>query len=291
MDVIILKARAKINLALDVIRKRDDGYHDLEMIMQTLYLHDTLLIRKTSKYPFKLATDAERLPCDERNLVHQAAAYMMKEFKISTGLFMHIKKEIPMAAGLAGGSADCAAALVGLNKMFNLGLSVSDLMAIGKRFGADVPYCVIGGLCKAEGIGDVLTPLPRCKGMPVVLAKPPISLSTAQVFKEFIVGEAALRPDIGKMIEDLGKNDIASAARGFCNVLEPANIHKHPEIGLIKKELEAAGCLGSLMSGSGPSVFGFFDSQKAAWSAMRRLRVVFPRTEVFLTGTCFDVWS
>ncbi|MDR2750881.1 MAG: 4-(cytidine 5'-diphospho)-2-C-methyl-D-erythritol kinase [Clostridiales bacterium] len=293
MDVIILKARAKINLALEVVGKREDGYHDLRMLMQTLYLHDTLTIKKTEKYPFKLATDSKRLPTDDRNLAWQAAMHMINKFGIKDGVFMHIQKVIPLAAGLAGGSTDCAAVIVGFNRMFSLGLSVEEMMAIGKLFGADVPYCLLGGLCKAEGIGDRLTRLPGFKSVSVVLAKPPISVSTAQVYKDYVPDLSRPMPDIDQMIAELASGEIEKAAKRFMNDLEPANIIKHPEIGAIKRLLAEAGACGAMMSGSGPSVFGFFSKQKNAWLAMKSLKKAMPRAEIYLTGTCGekDVWQ
>ncbi|MDR1537059.1 MAG: 4-(cytidine 5'-diphospho)-2-C-methyl-D-erythritol kinase [Clostridiales bacterium] len=286
MESILVRARAKINLALDVLRKREDGYHDLRMIMQTVYLHDILIIKKTDKYPFKLATDALHLPVDERNLVHQAAAFCMKEFNLDRGMFILLKKSIPMAAGLAGGSSDCAAAISGINRLYDLKLSNEEIRSIGKRFGADVPFCAMGGLALSEGIGDVLTPLPPLESASVVIAKPPIAVSTAQVYNSLSLEDIAMRPDIDKMIEDLKASDIKSAAKGMVNVLEPGCIEEHPEIGMLKSILLESDAMGAIMSGSGPSVFGIFQDQRQARNTVKKIRLLFPHAEVFLTGTC-----
>ena len=287
MDIQV-KARAKINLALDVIGKRDDGYHDLRMIMQTVYLHDQLILKRTDDYPLRLACSEPRMPVDSRNLVYRAALYLKNKYKLPGGLSIFLRKNIPISAGLAGGSSDCAAVLIGINRMYKLGLSQDELMEIGVEFGADVPFCLLGGTALAEGKGEILTPLPPHPSISVVIAKPPVSMSTAAVFKAFDKIKDVQGPNIEQMIADIKKKDVKGIASGLCNVLENVSIHKCHDISAIKKLFMEAGAIGTLMSGSGPSVFAFFDDQRHAWSTMKKIGTLMPHIKLFLTGTFND---
>jgi len=218
MDITI-KARAKINLVLDVIGKREDGYHELRMIMQTVYLHDLLVLKRTDKYPLKLVCNSA-LPVDERNLVYKAALYFKNTYKLTGGLFISLRKNIPISAGLAGGSSDCAAVISGINRMYNLGLSLSELMDIAVKFGADVPFCLLGGTVLAEGKGEIITPLSPHPSVTVVIAKPPMAISTSAVFKAFDSIEHMDGPNINSIVSYINKQDIKGIASGFYNVLE-----------------------------------------------------------------------
>ncbi|MDR3239195.1 MAG: 4-(cytidine 5'-diphospho)-2-C-methyl-D-erythritol kinase [Clostridiales bacterium] len=300
MESIWVNARAKINLALDVIGKREDGYHDLRTIMQSVELHDRIEIKKVSQYSLKLVTDDPCLPTDEKNLVVQAAAYCQKEFGLDSGLFIGLRKTIPLSAGLAGGSSDCAAVLSGLNQLFDLRLSLEDLMAMGRRFGADVPFCLMGGAALAEGIGDKLMPLPPHPPVSVVIAKPPEAISTAWVFQEFrrpdeypdihpdIHPDNRLdnRPDILRMLACMESGDIRGLAAGFYNALESVTVPVCPDIPRLKEIFLEAGALGTLMSGSGPSVFAYFADWREARRSMYKIKKRMPHVrQVFLTET------
>lgn len=286
-----MKARAKINLALDVLGKRDDGYHDMRSIMQTLYIHDGLFIKKIHKQKFKLVCNLKWLPVDSENLVYRAANLLIEKFDIKTGIFIELNKNIPIAAGLAGGSSDCAATLLGMRKLFNLPISNSELFEIGKSLGADIPYCMKGGTILAEGLGEVLTKIPPHPQTLVVLAKPSFSLSTATVFKKFDSTIVTERPNIDKMIVDIKNQDVTAIAKGFCNVLESVSINMHPEINRLKQIMISNNAIGSLMSGSGPTVFGYFKNKSDAISAIRAIKRDMPSTkEIFLTSV-YNVYN
>jgi 4-diphosphocytidyl-2-C-methyl-D-erythritol kinase len=280
-----MKARAKINLAVDVVGKREDGYHDLRMIMQTVYLHDQLIIKKIDKYPLKLICSDSRLPVDERNLVYKAALYLKNTFNLPGGLFISLKKNIPISAGLAGGSSDCAAVLLGINHMYNLRLSLNELMEIGVKFGADVPFCLLRGTALAEGKGEILTPLSPHPSVSVLIAKPPMSISTSAVFRAFGNVKNIQGPDIDQMVLHIKKNDLNGIVSGFRNVLEDVSTHVCPDIIKIKELFLNFGAIGTLMSGSGPSVFAYFIDQRQAWRAMKKLSLLMPNVKQFLTGT------
>lgn len=278
-----LKAMAKINLGLDVLRRRSDGYHDLRMIMQTVYLYDQIKIAEKETSGITLTTNAGYLPVNEDNLVYKAAKLLMEEFGIEQGVRIHLKKYIPVAAGLAGGSSDAAAVLVGINRMFRLGLSKEDLKKRGVKIGADVPYCIMRGTALAEGIGDVLTPLPAAPDMHVVLAKPPIHVSTGFVYTNLKADQLAYHPDIDAQVDAIRAGDGYAMAKLMGNVLETVTIPAYPVIEEIKEEMKRAGALGAMMSGSGPTVFGLFDDAKKAQAAYEGLRNGSLAKNVYLT--------
>lgn len=267
-----LKANAKINLGLDVLRRREDGYHDLRMIMQTVTLHDVLELTLTKAEGIRVRTNLGFLPVNEDNLVYKAAALLLKEFPVSCGVFIDLKKHIPVAAGLAGGSADAAAVLTGLNRMLELGLSREELMERGVKIGADVPYCILKGTALAEGIGEKLTVLPAMPACSILLVKPPVHVSTKYVYTHLHVEELTEHPDIDAQVEALGRGDLGALAAKMGNVLETVTVSAHPVIAQIREQLCSLGARNAMMSGSGPTVFGIFDDAAAAADAFGRLR-------------------
>ena len=283
MDELRLKAMAKINLGLDVVRKREDGYHDLRMIMQTVYLYDQIELMKTEERSIRVSTNLNYLPTGEDNLVYKAAKLLMDEFGIRQGVAISLKKYIPVAAGLAGGSSDAAAVLVGVNRMFQLGLSKKDLMERGVKIGADVPYCIMRGTALAEGIGDVLTRLPDAPDAFVVLAKPPIHVSTAFVYGNLKAGQLESHPDIDAQVQAIRAGDLHQMASLMGNVLETVTIPQYPVISDIKKCMIDCGAVGAMMSGSGPTVFGLFDEEQKAKAAYEALSGSDAAKQVFLT--------
>ena len=212
MKSIKLKAYGKINLGLDVLGKRDDGYHDLDMIMQSVDLHDVITITKNDSGEITVKSNTSKIPNDKSNLAYRAAKLLMEEFNIEKGVEIEIEKNIPISGGMAGGSADCAAVLKGMNKLFKLKLTEQQLMARGVRLGADVPFCIMGKTARAEGIGEVLTPIPnKLKGY-LVIAKPPISVSTGFAYGQIDKVKIKNRPNTEGIIEAVKENDLNSLA-------------------------------------------------------------------------------
>ena len=285
MDKIQLKALAKINLGLDVLRRREDGYHEVKMIMQTIGLHDDLEIRKTKTPGIQVKTNLYYLPTNENNLVYKAAKLLMDEFQIQDGVSIQLKKRIPVAAGMAGGSSDGAAVLWGINQMYGLGLSMQALMERGVRLGADVPYCIQRGTALAEGIGEklsVLPPMPKCT---ILIAKPGISVSTKFVYENLHANDLKpeQHPDVDSMIEAMNQKDLKLLCDRMGNVLETVTIPAYPVINEIKRTMIDNGAIGSMMSGSGPTVFGIFDSPVAAKQAMKAVRAAKLAKQICLT--------
>lgn len=287
MDKIELKAYGKINLGLDVLRKREDSYHDLDMIMQTVGVYDDIIITKeelkedTSR--IIVTTDAQVLPNDKGNLAFMAAKVLMDKYNINAGVKIHINKRIPIAGGMAGGSSDCAATLRGINKMFNLKLSDEKLQEIGVKLGADVPYCIIGGTARAQGIGDVLIklmPPPQCH---VIIAKPNISVSTKFVYSHIRPKEITNHPDIEGMIIAIENGDLELLSKKIANVMEDVTIPQHGVIADIKKIMKDNGALNAMMSGSGPTVFGLYDDYVKAEESMQELKKQDFVSQLYLT--------
>lgn len=272
MYEVTLKARAKINISLDVLRRREDGYHDVKMIMQTVELYDKVYMRKTRKQGIFINVNLRWLPTDDKNLCYKAAKLLMDEFQLEAGVYIDLYKKIPVAAGLAGGSSDAAAVLVGMNKLFRLGLSKEQLAEFGKQIGADVPYCIMRGTALAEGIGEQLTQLEAFPDCYVVLAKPDIKVSTPWVYKNLQLQKVDKHPETDYLIEQIEKNNLKSIANQLCNVLEEVTIKEYPVINEIKKTLMEQGALGSLMSGSGPTVFALFDDKNKAKEAVAYIK-------------------
>ncbi len=284
MDEMTLKALAKINLGLDVIRRREDGYHEVSMIMQTINMYDQLTIKKTKDSGVKIHTNLRYLPVNENNLVYKAAVLLQEEFGIKEGVEVDLSKRIPVAAGMAGGSTDCAAMLYGMNRMFELGLSAKELMTRGAKLGADVPYCIMRGTALAEGIGEVLTPLPPMVKCAVLIAKPSVSVSTKWVYQNLKLDETTVHPDIKQQIEDIKKKDLAAICRDMGNVLQDVTIPSYPVIGELKEKMIEYGAIGSMMSGSGPTVFGLFESMDTAKRAKERLRETHLAQTLYVTS-------
>lgn len=285
MDKIQLKALAKINLGLDVLRRREDGYHEVKMIMQTIGLHDDLEIRKTKTPGIQVKTNLYYLPTNENNLVYKAAKLLMDEFQIQDGVSIQLKKRIPVAAGMAGGSSDGAAVLWGINQMYGLGLSMQALMERGVRLGADVPYCIQRGTALAEGIGEklsVLPPMPKCT---ILIAKPGISVSTKFVYENLHANDLKpeQHPDVDSMIEAMRQKDLGLLCSRMGNVLETVTIPAYPVINEIKRTMMDNGAIGSMMSGSGPTVFGIFDYPAAAKQAVKAVRATKLAKQICLT--------
>lgn len=271
-DTVTLKALAKINLGLDVLGRRDNGYHDVRMVMQTIYLYDNVTLEKTEEAGIHLECNLFYLPVDETNIAYKAAKLLMDEFDIQEGVRITLDKHIPVAAGMAGGSANAAAVLVGMNRLFSLGLSQTELMERGVSLGADVPYCVMRGTVLAEGIGEILTPLPPMPKCCILVAKPGISVSTKTVYEKLDSKELTEHPDIDGILEGLDKQDLQKVASSMGNVLETVTIGDYPIIEEIKTVMKEAGALNAMMSGSGPTVFGIFDDRAKAREAQARIR-------------------
>ena len=267
-----LRAMAKINLGLDVIRKREDGYHEVRMIMQTVRMYDTLEIRKKQAPGISLRSNLPYVPSDERNLVYKAAKILMDEFHVEEGLSMKLTKSIPVAAGMAGGSSDAAAAFVGVNRLFRLGLSQEELMKRAVQVGADVPYCVMRGTALAEGIGEKLTPLPPMPECYVLIGKPGINVSTKTAYENLRLDAIQRRPDIDGMIAAIRNQDLRSITEKMENVFEPGIMEKYPVISEIEKFMEERGALKAMMSGSGPTVFGIFEDREKMFAASEALK-------------------
>lgn len=269
-----LKAYGKINLGLDVLRKREDGYHEVRMVMQTVGLYDRIDIIYQEQPGITVETNLYYLPSNENNLVYKAANLLIQEFQIDHGVHIKLKKFIPVAAGMAGGSSDAAAVLFGVNKMFGLGLTLEELMIRGVKIGADVPYCILRGTALSEGIGEKLTPLPPMPQCQVLIAKPGISVSTKFVYDNLCINELKpeQHPDIDGMIEAIKSRDVNMIARKFGNVLETVTIREYPVIDEIKNVMKEYGAVGAMMSGSGPTVFGLFTSPRAAADTYEVLR-------------------
>ena len=261
-----LLAYAKINLSLDVIRKRDDGYHELKMIMQSIELHDIVHI-ETAAVGISVSSDSKWVPSDMENIAGKAALLITGKYGIKDGLKIYIKKNIPVAAGLAGGSTNAAVVLKGINDLFSLGMSNAELMAMGKQIGADVPFCMAGGTMLAEGIGEKLTALAGFSGVNLVLLKPKIGVSTAWVYKNLDVGKIVNRPDTQMLISALVKAEVDKVAVNMKNVLEGVTIPKYKVVQEAKDRLVKLGSSGSMMSGSGPAVFGIFTDRRKAEQA------------------------
>ena len=267
-----LRALAKINLGLDILGKREDGYHEVRMIMQTIQMYDVLDMKRVKKPGISLSVNYPYIPNDERNLVYKAAKLLMDEFQIKEGVEIRLEKFIPVAAGMAGGSSDAAAALVGINRLFKLGLSERDLMERAVNIGADVPYCVMRGTALAEGIGEKLTRITQVPECFVLIGKPGVNVSTKTAYESLQLDKLSYRPDIDGMIEDIERGDLLAMTEKMGNVFEPGITEKYPVIGEIRKLMEEHGALKAMMSGSGPTVFGIFDDRKKMEEAAAALR-------------------
>lgn len=278
-----LRALAKINLGLDILGKREDGYHEVRMIMQTIQMYDVLEIHKRKKPGISLAVNVPFIPTDERNLVYRAAAMLMEEFHVQEGISIRLDKFIPVAAGMAGGSSDAAAAFVGVNRLFHLGLSQEELMERAVKVGADVPYCIMRGTALAEGIGEKLTTLPPVPPCYVLVGKPAVSVSTKMAYENLNLESVQKHPDIDGMISDIENGNLLEMTEKMANVFEPGIIREYPVIQQIKDFMEERGALRAMMSGSGPTVFGIFDDKEKMERAAEELRAAELAKTVFAT--------
>jgi len=285
MDTIRLKALAKINISLDILGKLENGYHELLMVMQSINLHDTVIIKRTIDSTIKLSTNKMWLPTNHKNIAYKAAQLFLKETSTDGGAYIDILKRIPISAGLGGGSADAAAVLVGLNKLYKTHLTKKELMTIGVQVGADVPFCILRGTALAEGIGEKLTILPPIPQTHILLAKPNVNVSTKSVFREIVVDSIKEHPDTAKILLGINTHNKKLIYDNMYNVLETVTTARHPKILNLKQEMLSCGAINSLMSGSGPTVFGVFNNKETCILASEHIKSRFNLKEVFVTTT------
>ncbi len=285
-DHLDLKAYAKINLGLDVVRKREDGYHEVRMIMQTVNLYDRIEMDRTEDGVIRTETNLPFVPDGEGNLAWRAAKLLLDEKGIKDGVTIKIRKYIPVAAGMAGGSTDAAAVLVGVNRMFDLGFTKKELMERGVKLGADVPYCIMRGTALSEGIGEILTELPAPPQCHLVIAKPQISVSTKAVYGKLRVNELAPEehPDIDGILNGLARKNIHKVAECMGNVLEQVTIPVYPVIEQIKNVMKEGGAMNAMMSGSGPTVFGLFEDRQSEKRAAQKIKEQKLAKQVYVTS-------
>lgn len=283
MNSIRLKARAKINLGLDVLGKRENGYHDVRMVMQTVGIYDHLIMTKIPEDEIIIKLNLSFLPTNENNLVYKAIKLMKEEYELSGGIQVQLNKFIPVAAGMAGGSTDAASALFGMNKMYNLQLPLEKLMELGVRIGADVPYCVMRGTALAEGIGEKLTKLPPMPHCFIVVAKPPVSVSTKIVYEQLDASAIVKHPDIDGIIAAIREGSVERVAARMGNVLEEVTIPMYPVIQTIKQDMLEHGAINAMMSGSGPTVFGIFPDEQTALACRQFLKSKKDARQVYIT--------
>ena len=284
MEKMELRALGKINLGLDVLGRRENGYHDVRMVMQTVYLYDLITLKKKEEPGIELTTNLSFLPVNENNLAYRAAKLLMDEFGLPGGLLIRLEKHIPVAAGMAGGSSNAAAVLYGMNRLFSLGLTEKELMERGVTLGADVPYCILRGTVLAEGIGEILTPLPPMPRCQILLAKPPVNVSTRMVYEKLDACQIVNHPDIDGLIRGLQDQDLGKVASSMGNVLEEVTIGEYPVIDEIKRIMRESGVLNAMMSGSGPTVFGIYADRAKARAAAARIREQKLAKQVYVTN-------
>ncbi len=287
MNEITRKAYAKINLGLDVIRKRPDGYHEVKMIMQTVGIYDVLTFKKSKTgggLPvISISLDNEELPCDKGNLIYKAAELIMQTCHLKEGVEISLQKNIPIAAGMAGGSTDAAAVFHGLNELFGLGMSLEEMKKLGVKIGADVPYCIMGGTALSEGIGEILTPVPAPPDAYLLVAKPDINVSTRFVYENLHADTLNRHPDIDGMVKALKAGSLKGITDRMGNVLETVIIKEYPVINQIKRAMLENGAENSLMSGSGPTVFGVYREEETAAKAYEVIKNQELAKQIFIT--------
>ena len=285
MDKCVRKAYAKINLGLDVVGRLENGYHEVRMIMQTVGICDVLTLTKAES-GITIITDHGELPTDENNLIYKAAKLMIDKYDIKVGVCIHLEKHIPIAAGMAGGSTDAAATFLGMNELFDCGANEKALRELGVKVGADVPYCIMGGTALAEGIGEKLTRLPSPPQCFLLVAKPDINVSTKYVYEHLDAEGVEHHPDIDGMIQAIADQNLQGIVDRLENVLENVTVKKYTIIQEIKDTMMQMGAEGSLMSGSGPTVFGIFTKEENAEAAYKELEVRGLAKQLFITGFC-----
>ena len=277
-----VKAYGKVNISLDIVGKREDGYHLLSMIMQNIDLYDEINIEK-QECGISLSCNKNYVPTDNRNLAYKAAEIFKEKYDIKDGVKIDIEKNIPVSAGLAGGSTDAAAVLKAMNKMFNINATKEELMELGLKLGADIPYCINGGTALCEGIGEKITTLPPFKDKILVLVKPSFGVSTKEVYKSFNLDRVKVHPKTESLIEAMEQDNLYYVANNMKNLLENVTLRKHNILIKIKEDMNRYGAVGSMMSGSGPSVFAFFDDMLKAQRCYEKMKENY--REVFLTRT------
>ncbi len=282
MDSIHIRAYAKINLGLDVLSRRADGYHEVRMIMQTVRLFDKLTVRRIRTNSISIKTNLNYLPTDENNLIYRAANLFFQSAGLKPQVHITLQKHIPVAAGMAGGSSDAAAVLTALNELFCTGMDLAALQEIGLHIGADVPYCLLQGTALSEGIGEILTPLPPAPQCYCLIVKPPASVPTKYVYENLCLDEIT-HPDIDAQLGAIRTGSLKELCGALGNVLESVTLKKHPEISAIKAQMLSLGALGALMSGSGPTVFGLFEDRTAAEQAYYRFKIGEYGRQTYLT--------
>lgn len=277
-----MKAYAKVNISLDIVGKREDGYHLLEMIMQSIDLYDEIVIEKQKK-EITIKCNKPYVPTDERNLAYKAAQLFIEKYNIDSGVNINIKKNIPVCAGLAGGSTDAATVLKIMNSLFNINASDEELMILGLRLGADVPYCIKGGTALCKGIGEEVTALKGFKDKVIVLVKPPFGVSTNSVYQEFNIEKARNHPNTNLIIDAINNDNLKMVCDNMKNLLENVTLRKHKILINIKEEMRHNGAMGTMMSGSGPTVFAFFDDMLKAQRCFEKMKEKY--SDVFITRT------
>ena len=284
MDKIELKALGKINLGLDILGRRDNGYHDVRMVMQTVFLYDRVILEKSRKPGIEIVTNLNYLPANENNIAYKAAKLLADEFRIRDGIRITLEKHIPVAAGMAGGSSNAAAVLHGMNRMYGLGLSEEGLKERGVKLGADVPYCIMRGTVLAEGIGENLPPLapmPKCY---ILIAKPALSASTRIVYEKFDRLEDIRHPDIDGILAGIKSGNLRQTAAGMGNVLEQVMLPEYPVLQRIKEAMLKGGALNAMMTGSGPTMFGIFEKRSQAKTAMALIKKQNLAKQIYVTN-------
>ena len=283
MDSIRLKARAKINLGLDVLGKREDGYHEVRMVMQTIGIYDRLILTKIPEEEIRITSNLPFLPVNENNLIYKAIKLLKDEYHFPGGVSVDLNKFIPVAAGMAGGSTDAASTMFGVNRLFGLNLSMGKMMELGVRLGADVPYCVMRGTALAEGIGEKLTRITPVPHMWILIAKPQINVSTRLVYEQLDMGGIQKHPDIDGIIRAIEAQDVVRIAQSMGNVLENVTVPLYPVIETIKQDMLSHGAINAMMSGSGPTVFGIFPDEQTTLACQAFLKKKGDARQVYIT--------
>ena len=283
MDKIVTKAYAKINLGLDVLRRREDGYHEVKMVMQTVDLYDVLLVSKKEEDTITISTQREEIPVNEDNLIYKAIKLMKDQYGFEGGVHVELVKNIPIAAGMAGGSTDAAAAMRAVNELFELNRPVEELEKHAVKIGADVPYCIQGGTVLSEGIGEVLTKLPNAPQCILLIAKPDIMVSTKYVYENLNLPELKKHPDIDLMVEAIREGDAEKMLESMDNVLATVTEEKYEIIKEIKQTMKRNGAIKAMMSGSGPTVFGIFETMVQAATAFDAIKEKDLAREIFIS--------
>ena len=283
MDKLELKALGKINLGLDVLGRRENGYHDVRMVMQTIGIYDRLILTKIPEEEICITSNLAFLPVNENNLIYKAIKLLKDEYHFPGGVSVDLNKFIPVAAGMAGGSTDAASTLFGVNSLFGLNLSMGKMMELGVRLGADVPYCVMRGTALAEGIGEKLTRITPVPHMWILIAKPQINVSTRLVYEQLDMGGIQKHPDIDGIIRAIEAQDVVRIAQSMGNVLENVTVPLYPVIETIKQDMLSHGAINAMMSGSGPTVFGIFPDEQTTLACQAFLKKKGDARQVYIT--------